>query len=61
MVIVWQDAEIMHDTHPDEHQIAVAVLEDVTATLSDPKATAGSPKAVSVYVTEPQPGETTTE
>ena len=53
VVIVWRDAEIMSKTHPSDYQIAVAVLEDITATLADTNATAGSTTIVTVYITQP--------
>jgi RNAse (barnase) inhibitor barstar len=53
VVIVWRDAEIMSELHPDDYTITVAVLEDITATLSDANATVGSPKTVTVYIARP--------
>ena len=53
VVIVWRDAEIMSKTHPSDYQIAVAVLEDITATLAETNATAGSTTIVTVSITQP--------
>ncbi|EOD58969.1 barstar family protein [Amycolatopsis vancoresmycina] len=57
VVIVWRDAEIMSKTHPDDYQTAVAVLEDITATLADAKAAIGSTKIVTVYINQPSAPE----
>jgi hypothetical protein len=62
VVIVWRDAHIMGELHPDDYKIAVAVLEDLTATLSDVKATVRSPRTVNIYIARPSaPGIRTAE
>lgn len=48
-VIIWSNAYSMREARPNDHQIALAVLQDVATSLSDSAATVGHPKKVCVY------------
>ena len=50
IVIAWLDASAYAADFPEDHEVAMSVLESVGDLLADERATSGRPKDVDVYV-----------
>ncbi len=50
IVILWPDADRMAESDPDDFEIAVNLLADITSTLGSPTLTSGDPKEIVVLI-----------
>jgi len=50
LAIVWPGHAGMRAHSPDDHAIAMEILEELTRTLGDPELTCGRPKQVAVIL-----------